>query len=132
MQEILLKIITLIHIIFVIFVIGTPLLNSNYLLFLHALIVPFMVIHWICNDNTCVLTIIEKKLRRELEGGNYDKDDCITCRLIEPVYDFRKNNENFSKIIFTITLLLWSASLGRLIYKYNIGEITKFKDLFLL
>lgn len=131
MLELLLRVITLIHIIFVLFVVGTPLLNSNYLLFLHSIFVPFMMIHWMCNDNTCILTIIEKKLRQEI-NGKFDKDECITCKIIEPVYDFRKNYSTFSKIIYTVTIVLWLLGVVKLYCKYQSGSITSFQDLFML
>src|SRR4029079_13391473 len=121
MKDILLKIITLLHVIFVIFVVVTPFVNSNYFLFVHAIFIPFLLLHWVCNDNTCILTIVERKLRKEL-GQNYDENDCITCRLIEPVYDFRKNYKTFSIIIYTITILLWLISVGKLFWNYRNNE----------
>lgn len=132
MKYILLKLITLLHIIFVLFVTITPFVSSNYFLFIHAIFIPFLIFHWICNDNTCVLTIIERKLRKEIYGENSIEDDCITCKLIEPVYDFRKNYKTFSIIIYTITISLWLISMGKLYYKYNTGTITSFKDLFIV
>jgi hypothetical protein len=131
MKEFLLKIITLLHIYFVIFVIITPFLDSNYLLMLHAIFIPFLILHWLCNDNTCVLTIIERKLRTEMsEDPASVEDDCVTCKLIEPIYDFKKNHDGFTKIIYTITIVLWLISVSRLAYKYNNGEISSYKDLF--
>lgn len=131
MKDILLKFITLLHVLFVIFVVVTPFVNSNYFLFIHSIFIPFLILHWICNDNTCVLTIIERKLRKEINKTDDVDDDCITCKLIEPVYDFRKNYKTFTILIYGITLLLWSISAGRLIYKYNNGTISEFKDLFI-
>lgn len=81
------------------------------------------------NDNTCVLTLIERKLRKEIYGQTND-DDCITCKLIEPVYDFRKNYKTFSIIIYTITILLWLISVGKLVYAYKSGEIGGIRDVF--
>lgn len=129
MKELLLKFITLLHLLFIIFIIVTPFLNSNYLLLLHAIFVPFMVLHWICNDNTCILTVVERKLRKDIYG-TFDKDDCITCRLIEPVYDFRKNHQGFTTIIYVVTFILWSISVGRLYSKFQSGEIKNFRELF--
>ena len=129
MNEILLKIITLLHILLIIFIVIVPFVGSNYLLLLHAIFVPFMVLHWIINDNTCALTLVEKKLREKIYG-NVDEEDCITCRLIEPVYDFRKNYKTFTVIIYTVTILLWLMSTGKLIYRYNTGSITSFHDIF--
>ena len=129
MIDILLKIVSLLHVLFVIFVIVTPFVNSNYFLMLHIIFLPFMMLHWICNDNTCVLTIIERNLKRKLYG-KIDEEECITCKLIEPVYDFRKNYSNFSLIIYSITIILWLISVGQLAYKYKSGEITSYIDLF--
>jgi len=131
MKEILLKLITVIHICFIIFMVVTPFFNSNYFLLLHTIFIPFLIFHWICNDNTCVLTVIEKKLRKEI-SGEVDENDCITCRLIEPVYDFRKNYQGFTMIIYTITILLFLLSSGKLVYRYSTGEIKGLKDLFII
>jgi len=129
MIDILLKIVSLLHVLFVIFVVVTPFINSNYFLMLHIIFLPFMMLHWFCNDNTCVLTIIEKYLKRKLYG-KIDEDECITCKLIEPVYDFRKNYSQFTMIIYAVTILLWFISIGRMTYKYKSGEITSYIDLF--
>lgn len=135
MKELLLKMITFAHVLFVIFVTTTPLTNSNYFLLLHAIVIPFLMVHWIFNDNTCVLTIIERKLRKEInkKNGVIDEsveDDCITCRLIEPIYDFKKNYKTFSSIIYFITISLWLTSVIKLVCKYKYGQILTWKDLF--
>lgn len=131
MHDLLLKIITFLHFIFVLFVVVIPFTNSTYFLFLHAIFIPFMILHWICNDNTCVLTIIERQLRKYTTGKASD-DDCITCRLIEPVWDFRKNYEGFTAFIYIVTILLWLISVIKLICKYRSGEIKNIKDLFVI
>jgi len=89
MKELLLKLVTLLHTLFVIFVVITPFTNSTYLLFLHFVVIPFIIIHWLLNNNTCALTLMEKKLRKELYKIE-DDNECFTCKLIEPVYDFKK------------------------------------------
>lgn len=129
MIDILLKIVSLLHVLFVIFVIVTPFINSNYFLMMHIIFLPFMMLHWFCNDNTCILTVVEKYLKRKLYG-KIDEEECLTCKLIEPVYDFRKNYAQFTVIIYTITILLWLISVGRMTYKYKSGEITSYIDLF--
>jgi hypothetical protein len=129
MLDILLKIVSLLHVLFVIFVVVTPFINSNYFLMMHIIFLPFMMLHWLCNDNTCVLTVVEKYLKRKLYG-KIDEEECLTCKLIEPVYDFRKNYAQFSLIIYAITIMLWLISVGRMTYKYKSGEITSYIDLF--
>ena len=131
MNEIILKLITLIHIVLILFIIGIPFFNSNYFLLIHVIFVPFMVIHWICNDNTCVLTIIEKQIRKKLYGDQQN-DDCFTCRLIEPIYDVNKNYQTFSKAIYVITITLWIISVAKLYSKYRNGNIKSIRDLFII
>lgn len=128
--ELLLNIITILHILFVLFVIVVPFTSSNYLLFMHSVFVPFLLFHWVLNDNTCALTIVERKLRQKISGKDFVDDDCITCKLIEPVYDFRKNYETFTTIIYTVTISLWLISVYKLYSGYSNGSITSFKDLF--
>ena len=129
MIDLILKIVSLLHILFVIFVIVAPFSGSNYFLMLHSVFIPFIIIHWICNDNTCVLTIVERYLKRKVYG-KIDEDECITCKLIEPVYDFKKNYSQFSTIIYTVTILLWLVTMSSLTYKYKSGQITSYVDLF--
>lgn len=88
------------------------------------------MIHWVLNDNTCALTLFEKKIREEMYGYVPDSQDCFTCRLIEPIYDFKANNHDSSTIIYIITLSLWALSVGKLFYKWKTGDIVSFADLF--
>jgi len=132
MEEIQLKIITFAHILFVLFIVVTPFTNSNYLLLLHSIMVPFIIFHWITNNNICVLTVLEKNIKKNLYKENYKEEECFTCRLIEPVYDFVDDNKTFSKIIYIVTIMLWLISTGKLVYKYNSGEITNWKQFFIM
>lgn len=129
MKELILKIVSLLHLLLVLFVVITPFTDSNYFIILHIILIPFIILHWVCNDNTCMLTIIERKLRKEIEG-KYDENDCITCRLIEPVYDFKNDYKSFSTLIYFLTILLWSISAGKMFCKYRFGLIRSYRDLF--
>lgn len=120
------------HFLTICFVVITPFLNSNYLLLLHSILVPFMMVHWILNDNTCILSTIEKKVRIKMYGNNADINECFTCKLIDPIYDFRANNNDYSTFIYFITILLWFMSMGKLYYKYCVGDINRFMDLFMI
>lgn len=130
--ELLLNIVTVLHMLFVLFVVVVPFTSSNYLLLMHSIFIPFLLFHWIINDNTCALTIIERKLRQKISGKDDVDDECITCKLIEPVYDFRKNYETFTAIIYTVTISLWLISVYKLYCGYRDGDIKSFKDLFVI
>lgn len=132
MQQTLLVLITIMHILFILFVVITPFTNNNYLLLLHAVVIPFVLFHWILNDDTCVLTMIERFLKKSIYKDNYSEESCFTCRLIEPVYNFVDDNKKFSKIIYITIIILWFISSGKLLYKYHTNQITNWKDLFII
>lgn len=130
MNFFILKLITMVHLLFVIFVVVAPMTNSNYLMMLHSAFLPFLIVHWIFNDSTCAITMAERYLRKKLYGHDYEDDECITCRIVEPVYDFRNNYEQHTKIIYSITMILWAVSFSRLCCKYSEGNISSWQDLF--
>lgn len=131
MNSILLKFITLGHILVILFIIGAPITNSNYFLLLHSLFIPFLILHWVCEDNTCILTIMEKKFKKALLG-EYDEDKCVTCTAIYPVYNFRKNNKSYSSLLYFVVLGLWGVSSTKLLCKYKNGQINNFRQLFII
>ena len=124
--------ITLLHIIFVLFIITSPFMNSNYFLLLHSLFVPFIIFHWYMNNDKCMLSIIEKNLRKKLYPDQNNIEQCFTCRLIEPVYNFTNKNISYANIIYIFTIILWLISSTRLSYKYKSGSITKWQQLFVI
>ena len=128
-----LVIITILHIIVILFVLITPFTNYNYFLFMHAIIVPFIMLHWYLNNNTCSLTIAEKEIRKRMNGGskNVDDDECYTYKFIAPIYDFNKNHEEYSKFIYILTSGLWFITLYKLYGKFKDGSIKSFTDLML-
>lgn len=130
-EEIKLKIILICHLVIVLFVVITPFFNSNYLLFMHSIIVPFIVFHWITNNDMCALTLIEKEIRKRL-NKNYDDSNCFTCKIIEPVYNFKNNNVDKKSFIYNITIFLWIVSVSKLYIKHKNKQINNFYDLFIL
>ena len=132
MNELCLQMIRLIHILVILFIVIVPFMSSTYLLLLYVIIVPFIMIHWILNDNTCILTIIEKNIRQQVYGTQPKKEECFTCQLIEPIYDFNKNYQSMSTAIYVITIVLWLIAVYKLYSKYKGGEIKSLYDLFQL
>lgn len=132
MHDLVLKAITFIHICFIIFVVASPLSGSNYFMLLHTMFIPFLVMHWVLNDNTCAITLVERFIRKKTGKETYSEDDCITCKLIEPVYNFRNDYKSHTKFIYTVTGVLWLISASRLWCKYESGEISKWQHLFIV
>ena len=130
MYQLLLKMITVLHILLIMFILFAPLHNSNYILFLHSIILPFIMVHWYLQDNTCSLTLLEKAIRYKINGDKSISDeDCFTCRIIHPVYDVTKNYKEFNMFLYCITIALWLASSLQLAYKYSNGNIRNIYDL---
>jgi hypothetical protein len=122
--------ISVIHLFVVLFVVLTPFFGNNYVLLIHAIMIPFIILHWIANDNSCILTTIEMQLRKQLYGNEINKSDCLTCNIISPIYDVTNNYEEYSLIIYVVTLLLWATAVSKLILQYKEGKIKDFCDIF--
>lgn len=71
------------------------------------------MLHWVINNNICFLTVVEQYLSKD---KNYKG---IIAQIIEPIYDFKKNNESFSKIIYIITFILWLITINRIFNGYS-------------
>lgn len=132
MNNLILKFILLCHFLTVCFVVLVPFLNNYYLILLHTIVVPFIMFHWYLNDNTCVLTEIERKLRLDIDGQIPDDNNCFTCQLINPIYDFKKNNMDYSTIIYTVTIILWLISVFHLYKGYKSGDFVSLYDLLIV
>ena len=94
----------LIHCIFVFAIILVPFSNNTPLLEMYVMFIPFLAFHWIVNDNTCALTLLECYIT-----GN-DRKKAFIGRVVEPIYDI---NDNY---IYFITFILYCISM------YKIGN----------
>ena len=127
-DNITLQLIVLIHTLFVLFVVVTPLSSSNYFLLLHLIIVPFVIIHWLLNNNMCALTLFEKALREKISGVKTTKKECFTCKIIEPIYDFKNNYKERAALIYAGTSFLLLITIYKLVKKYKEGKIKSIYD----
>jgi len=129
MNTLILNIITIFHILFVAFIVITPFTKHTQMLLLHFIIVPFVMLHWYTNNNTCVLTLMERKIK-EKNNIKFDPNDCFTCKIIHPIYDFKKNYKQRSMFIYLITIILWLLTVRALYKKYDTGELCGIMELF--
>ena len=90
------NIISFLHLLVVLFVINVPLISDNpFVLMYYCFIVFFIMIHWQYNNDTCILTVIESKLRGKKDNDTY------FGKLMKPIYNVT------SQEIQYITLLLF-------------------------
>ena len=129
-NEIILTIITIIHMVLIFLILFIPFSNDNYLLSMYLIIIPFIVLHWVLNNNTCCLTVAEKYFREQSSNSSVDMDDCLTYKLIAPVYDFKKNNEDFSTFIYSIVAILWGITAYKVYGKIQNNEINSIYSIF--
>lgn len=129
LNDSLIILINIIHLIVIIFVLTAPFSDSNYLMLLHTIVIPFIILHWVLNNNTCCLTIAEKYIREKNTGATVKEDDCFTYKLVAPIYDFNKDHQTFSTFIYIITIGLWSVSVYNLSSKYVNNKIKSINDL---
>lgn len=125
-NQILLLLINLVHLFFIIFIIGVPFTNSTVLLLLHFIIVPFLMFHWVLNNDMCAVTEVEKFMRQQLAGGRkIEYSECFSYKIVGPVYNFISDNPDYSKYTWLITFLLWIITSYKLYRKYQTGEVSK-------
>lgn len=72
------------------FIILVPFFGDEYLLTLHLIIIPFIMLHWVTNQTVCALTEIEKLLR------GCDSEEAFFGQLFEPIY---KNESWIGQVI---------------------------------
>lgn len=115
--------ISIIHLLLVLFVVVTPFSNLPGLLLLNIITCLSLLLHWFLNNNTCSLTIIESYLR----GVN--SDQTFIHRIVDPVYSISEHSLN--KIIWLVTILSLAISSYKL---YSILSVHGFtiKNLFVI
>ena len=123
MNKLLLYFIKIIHVLLFLTIIITPFTNKIPLLFLYSFSIPFLLSHWGLNNDICSLTIAEEILSRKIYG-DYNEDDCVTCKIIKPVYRLMNTKDQFSGFIWTSTLILWLFVMFKIYYMIQKNKIT--------
>lgn len=98
--------ISALHWLFVLFMVWAPFSSNRTALVLHLIIAPFLWIHWLLNDDTCALTLLEKKVR-----GIDDDSKSFFYALVSPVYKVR--DEELRAVSWMASVLLWAVTLTK-------------------
>ena len=115
-MQILANFIACLHLLFIIFVVSTPFVTDNpFILLYYCFILFFVMVHWYLNNDTCVLTLIESKLR-----GKKDSETFMG-RLLKPIYNVSSDEiKYFSLFLFLFAFLkirIWEKERSYAIYK---------------
>lgn len=97
MMMLLLALVRLLHLIIILFVVFVPFTCNPYLLCIHCIFVPFLIIHWFTSD-LCVLSLMESYLRDKPHHETF-----INSILIGPM--FRISNRTVQYITYGLLLI---------------------------
>jgi hypothetical protein len=95
------------HLALVAYVVYVPFFGDRNLLRLYAFAMPFLYIHWFTNDDTCFLTLVEKRLRGDAGDAGFLE------RIISPVYKFQGGRAS-NAFVWVASLFLWTVAVLRI------------------
>lgn len=98
--------VSVLHWAFVLFMVWAPFSSSRTALVLHLILAPFLWLHWLLNDDTCALTLLEKRLR-----GLQDDSKSFFYALVSPVYKVR--DRDVRAMAWLLSVALWFVTLSR-------------------
>ena len=101
-DSVLATVIKFVHFVLIMFIIVVPFTNSEWLLTLHAIGLPGLIIHWITNNNVCSLTLLESQLTGE------STDRTFIGKIIHPFFELN----NYT--VYAVVIGLWSLTLYKL------------------
>lgn len=94
------------HLGLVAFMVLAPFSNDDAVLAMYVLTVPLLWLHWVMHDDTCALTILERKLR-----GLERDDDSFIYKIVSPVYKIR--DEQARVLAWAASVVLWIVAFAR-------------------
>lgn len=112
-MELIANLIFMLHVLIFLFVVTVPFIGSDMLVLLNLVFMLGILVHWICNNNICVLTVIEKHIR-----GTPDDTQTFFGKLFGGVYTFGKDSKiSWWILSFLILLSLYKVIKGKVIQK---------------
>ena len=96
------------HFLLVIFILGVPFFGDAYMLSMHFLVVPFIMLHWITNQSVCALTEMEK-----LVTGKTCDEETFFGQVVGPVYKFNTVHEE-NTFLWILMITLWFITVFKL------------------
>lgn len=99
------NVVWLLHLMFCLWVVIVPFTNNEPMLVLHLVVMPFLWIHWLMNDDTCALTLMERHLR------GVPSEESFFHKLVSPVYKIRDNDMRV--LSWVISVGLWLVTLWK-------------------
>jgi len=108
MSALLANLVWLLHMAFIAWMVMVPFSDNEPMLVLHLFTVPFLWFHWIMNDDTCSLTLIEMKLR-----GLETCEKSFFYSLVSPVY--KPKDDDVRAVAWVAAIGLWLVTLSKVV-----------------
>jgi hypothetical protein len=110
-----------IHILVRIFLVATPFIADEYFLSMHAVTIPFVMLHWATNQTVCALTEMEKLVSGNKEEDTFFgqifvpiyKNESFVGTILKPMYTVRDKDEE-KRLVWVGLSMLWFITLYRL------------------
>lgn len=104
-------IVTIMHIMFIVWVCTVPFVGDLHQLLLYAMVIPFVVAHWLLNNDQCALTLLEQWLR------GVPSDQSFIHKIVSPIYLFMSGSDvsdaAIKQCVYILTACLWSYAVFR-------------------
>lgn len=121
--EVLIKVL---HFLLIVFILVTPFCGTEFMLSIHLIVIPMILLHWATNESICALTELEKWV-----SGKTDDDATFFGRLVGPVYKFRTRADE-TLFLWVLMIALWVMSFYKLKHNnfaYLRSEFDRFRSL---
>lgn len=99
------NIVWLLHMLFILWMIVIPFTNIEPMLVLHLIVCPFLWFHWILNEDTCSLTMLEMHLR------GVKCDESFFHSVVSPVYKI--SDDDMRSAAWVASIGLWLVTLSK-------------------
>jgi hypothetical protein len=113
------NIIFFIHVLLFVGALVIPFVNNKDLLEFYSLVIPFLMFHWVMNDDTCALTQMEMYMTGK------EKEQTFFGRLVGPLYSM--SDSDADKCVKGILFTLWLVVQFRL---NRVPGINKIRELY--
>lgn len=129
-------VVQIIHILVRMFILLTPFIGDQYFLSMHAVTIPFVMLHWYTNQTVCALTEMEKFVSGKKDDDTFFgqifvpiyKNESFIGTILKPVYTVRDKDEE-KRLVWIGLTFLWFITLYRLSqsdFGYLRSEIARF------
>ena len=115
--------ISAVHFLIILFILIAPFTSNEFLLMLHAISAPGLLVHWALNQDVCALTLLESYVR------GVATSETFVDQLVGSFYRLPKDFD-LGNVMTAATFLLWLVSLYKVV-EHGILEkfIQGFKNL---